>query len=214
MKTKLVISLLLFALAGQLAHAQMIPFTTPGSPSPTSNVVEVLQFSVQAGPHELFAFAVTTPSAGEVMDAGIFLVSSGTATLHEHTGAFSLASATSLAAGNVQLFALANLEPQFQNSGYNNLVFAMCSSGTSAQVTPYLRQSWYIQAPTSVNSTGYWATFSRGFAAVESPWQLLPTVFFAKPWASDSNWGTDSTDVCTNGVLPNTITLSNVTPNS
>lgn len=220
---KLMALLFLLALSGRLASAQGFQFTTaPASPSPTANVLSTFQFSVQIpSPWETFTFAVTTAQTGEVADAGLYIVSGGTAVLHQSTGLFSLANVTSsLPAGSIQALRTAALDTALVNS---TIIFAMCSSGTSAQVMPYLYPSKFIPVPTSVNSTGLSTTFSLAWWATEWPRTNAVIAFsgstsyylpiFDSSWASDSSWATDAIDVCVNGNLPSTITLSNITPN-
>lgn len=246
--------LFLFAMAGQPARAQIAFTASPASPSPTANVVEALQFSGVQNTNVLFEFVITTPSAGETMDAGIYTVSGGTATLYKSLSynasslgsptwtcvpsclyyqapffpnGLSLANATSLSAGNVAQLTLpcpnansCTVSQELNGSAplvNSNLIFAMCSSGTTAQVEPYMESALLEQSYTLVggNLVPYFVnTFGRVWMSL-GEYVGTPTgpYFFSNPWASDSNWSSDSVDLCTNGILPQTITLANLVEN-
>jgi hypothetical protein len=238
MKTKPIILIFLFALFGQFAHAQgpnsPYPWGTPfaasaASPSPSANALSVFEFTIPSypiwegmpltssgpflpvpfGAYTSFNFVTSSASGGEVADFGLYSISGSTATLFRSTGATSLAD-TGLAA---QLTPFASpTDPNFHSG--TSYLFAMCSSSTSATITPYLQQGgeiWavWVAAENPLVAASTYVSGASGYVSASS----FGGEIFRDPWSSDPNWGTDATDVCTNGVLPNTITLANVTPN-
>lgn len=231
------------ALAGPLAHAQNYGtplVANAASPSPTANQLSVFEFTVPSytvwegapptgstGPFQYpaivgssLSFVVATGASGATGDFGVYSVSGSTATIFRHTGSTSLAN-TGLAA-QLNIFVGRNAKPDPNFHTGQSYLFAMCSSSTGALVLPYFSQPedliWDIWAAVEdgpMLAASIFVSGAPGYVAVSS--LALPGaytgVLFGSSWASDPNWGTDATDVCVNGSLPNTITLSNITPN-